>query len=283
MKNKNILFLSLIISVALHLTFVITISLLQKLNTYSSSSKKETIIVDLKNAKELKKISGQIVSQDEKSANEKEPEKADYLSGKNNKVEKQTVAKNKGEFKNVQQQSKGQNTDLNHGANSSAKPLQVKNLFPSYHEDGIYKKMLENQQSGGGGQQSQTDDHIKGVAEGYQTMLNAKEFRYYTYYNRIRRQLSQFWEPKVKEKMTYLIRSGRNIASSQERTTKLLIVLNSSGTLIKVQVLGDSGIQDLDDAAIEAFRAAAPFPNPPKGIVENDGTVKIRWDFILES
>jgi len=48
-------------------------------------------------------------------------------------------------------------------------------------------------------------------------------------------------------------------------------------------VIGDSGIQDLDDAAIEAFKAAAPFPNPPKGVVENDGTVQIRWDFVLET
>ncbi|HPI41531.1 MAG TPA: TonB family protein [Pseudobdellovibrionaceae bacterium] len=53
--------------------------------------------------------------------------------------------------------------------------------------------------------------------------------------------------------------------------------------MVKVQVIGDSGIQDLDDAAIEAFKAAAPFPNPPKGVVENDGTVQIRWDFVLET
>jgi len=53
--------------------------------------------------------------------------------------------------------------------------------------------------------------------------------------------------------------------------------------LIKVQVIGRSGIQDLDDAAVEAFKAAAPFPNPPKGIVDEDGTIRIRWDFILEA
>ena len=50
-----------------------------------------------------------------------------------------------------------------------------------------------------------------------------------------------------------------------------------------VQVLNDSGIRDLDDAAVEAFKEAAPFPNPPEGIVESDGTIKIRWDFILEA
>jgi protein TonB len=62
-----------------------------------------------------------------------------------------------------------------------------------------------------------------------------------------------------------------------------MIVLNSTGNLVKIQVLADSGILDLDDAAIEAFQKAAPFPNPPNGIVEGDGMVRIRWDFILET
>jgi protein TonB len=48
-------------------------------------------------------------------------------------------------------------------------------------------------------------------------------------------------------------------------------------------VVGPSGLTDLDDAAVEAFRAAAPFPNPPNGIVEGDGLIRIRWDFILEA
>lgn len=80
-----------------------------------------------------------------------------------------------------------------------------------------------------------------------------------------------------------MFRKGRSIASDQDRITKLLIYLNPNGVLVKVQVLSDSGVRDLDEAAIEAFKSAAPFPNPPRGIVDTDGTVKIRWDFILES
>ena len=48
-------------------------------------------------------------------------------------------------------------------------------------------------------------------------------------------------------------------------------------------MLTQSGVIDLDSAAVEAFREAAPFPNPPKGMVEGDGTIKIRWDFVLEA
>ena len=72
-------------------------------------------------------------------------------------------------------------------------------------------------------------------------------------------------------------------ASEGDKITRVIIILDDRGTLIRVQVVGRSGVTDLDDAAVEAFRAAAPFPNPPKGIVEADGTIKIRWDFVLEA
>jgi protein TonB len=80
-----------------------------------------------------------------------------------------------------------------------------------------------------------------------------------------------------------MMRQGRTIASENSKVTKLVIVLNGQGNLVKVQVLAASGVRDLDDAAIEAFRQAAPFPNPPKGMIERDGTVKIRWDCVVES
>jgi protein TonB len=140
-----------------------------------------------------------------------------------------------------------------------------------------------SQNSGVGAESSQTNDYIKDVDQGLETMLNTREFKYYSYYNRIRKQLSQHWEGKVRDKLSKLFKEGRApAATNKDRITKVMIVLNDAGTLVRVQVLSDSGVRDLDDAAVEAFRDAAPFPNPPKGIVESDGTVKIRWDFVLE-
>ena len=131
---------------------------------------------------------------------------------------------------------------------------------------------------------SQSDDFIKHVDTGVQTLLNTREYVYYSYYSRIKRQLRQYWEPSIKEKMRRILERGRTIASDPEnRVTELIIILDSKGTLRKIRVVGASGIKDLDDAAIEAFKAAAPFPNPPAGIIEKDGTVKIRWDFVLEA
>ena len=53
--------------------------------------------------------------------------------------------------------------------------------------------------------------------------------------------------------------------------------------LIELKTFESSGFHDLDDAAVEAFNRAAPFSNPPQGILDDDDTVILRWDFILRS
>ncbi|MCX7977444.1 MAG: energy transducer TonB [Bdellovibrionaceae bacterium] len=217
----------------------------------------------------------QIVQQNTRPGQEK-PDKADYLAEHNQKVEKQTVARHRGEFRNSQ--------------NLGGRPrLSASDLSPKFDGLAAMEKQQRNMESrsqqlrNAEVEPSATDDYLKNIAEGDQTALNTREFRYYTYYNRIRRQLSQHWEPTVREKLARMFRQGRSIASNSEHTTKLLIILDTQGRLVKVQVLSESGVHDLDEAAMEAFRSAAPFPHPPKGIVEQDGTVRIRWDFILES
>jgi TonB family protein len=232
-----------------------------------------------------KPLLNQIVEQEEKALNQETPEDTRFLSANNQKVAKQTQADERGQFQNLKTK-----------AEKAGKPVETKKSAPkldqllaSYDpmaasmkkQEAKTKQEAEAAQKGG--DISQSSDYMKDVDRGIETLLNTREFKYYTYYNRIRKQLSQYWEPKVREKVTTMFQQGRKIAAATDRTTKLLIVLNEKGTLVTVQVLSDSGIRDLDDAAIEAFRAAAPFPNPPKGIIETDGTVKIRWDFVLET
>ncbi len=224
-----------------------------------------------------------IVDQDK--VNEEVDPLAQYLSSHNQKVFKETVAQNHGDFQNKKVNAKPSQEVLS----QQAKPQSVvlpRDLFGSY-KDSLAKTLEKQQQTKGtpqvGADVSRTRDYLPGKEAGLETLLSTKEFVYYTYYNRIRNQLSQYWEPKIKQKILALFKQGRRIASTEDRITKVLITLDSKGVLIKVQVLGASGVQDLDEVAVEAFKAAAPFPNPPKGIIEADGTVKIQWDFVIES
>lgn len=255
----------------------------------------ETVTIDYienaETAREKVPDAKQIVEQDEKSLNNEKPLKEAYLSATDQRVEKETVAQERGDFRNRKDRA------TQTGQQASA-PQKQEKLRPSLRElmgnDPIAQLqrneewMNREEQQGqktaaASAEASQTNDYLKDVAPGGETLLNTREFKYYTYYSRIRRQLSQHWQPQVRTKLEKMFRQGRRIASDKDHVTKLLITLDQEGLLVKVQVLTESGVADLDQAATDAFRAAAPFPNPPKGIIESDGTVKIRWDFILES
>lgn len=281
---KNNFQRSLALSVLIHSLWAVSLYVMKP------QAKKETVTVtlDYTNPAELEKLkqqeldkNRQVVDQDDKAVNDEVPTEDYSLSKHNQKVKKQTIAKNHGAFQNI-------NTAPS--AAPSAKPqtlerkksfekgagLALKNLLPKYN----FNTPTGNTQNA---QVAQTRDRVEGAEQSMETMLNTREFVYFTYYNRIKNQLSQYWEPLIKEKIEGIFRQGRNIASTSNKITKLIVVLNSQGVLTKVQVLGASGVMDLDDAAVEAFKKAAPFPNPPKGIVEKDGTIKIRWDFVLEA
>lgn len=126
-------------------------------------------------------------------------------------------------------------------------------------------------------------EYVKGLKEGETTALNTKEFVYFTYYRRIRQQLDQAWRPILKENIYKIFRAGRHLASDVDHVTKTAVTLNSAGEVIRVQVLEESGVMDLDRAAVDAFNKAGPFPNPPRGLIDHLGRITIRWDFILKS
>ncbi|MCM2280380.1 MAG: TonB C-terminal domain-containing protein [Bdellovibrionaceae bacterium] len=317
MKKRNVFRIALLISLALHALLTLVVWYQPSFLTVDSFRKEKTEI-ELVSAEELlKKMKaqesrqGQIVTQDQR-VNDEVPQDSKYLSKFNQKVEKETRAELNDRFRNstgtggpqaqAPRPGEAQKTheptlsaneekleqaktplekqrDIYTDANGIAAGKSMKDFKPDFRP----KPLPMGQQASGGGEgPSATDDHLK-VAKGMQTLLSTREFVYYTYYNRIKDRLRQYWEPKIKEKMERVMRQGRTIASDVDRVTKCVIILDRSGTLVRVQVVGASGLVDLDEAAIEAFRAAAPFPNPPKGIVEKDGFIRIRWDFILEA
>ncbi len=239
------------------------------------------------------KLRDQIVEQ-QKQLNDETPDNSRFLSAFNQVVQQQTKAERNDKFNNTAmggQPDEGSKEGEKDSAAKVDKPERnkrdreagelpsLKDLMPKYSLTAGPKapKMDED------GNPSATDDHLKDVKNGLQTLLSTREFVYYAYYARIKDALRQHWEPNVREKVKIIYRQGRTIASATDRVTQVMVTLNKNGELIKVEVLTQSGVESLDGAAVEAFRQAAPFPNPPKGMVEADGTVKIRWDFVLEA
>ena len=127
------------------------------------------------------------------------------------------------------------------------------------------------------------NDFVKGIKESDRTALNTQEFVFFGYFQRIRERLDQSWGKSLREELGKYYKKGRTLASEMDHVTRVLVTLNSSGSVTRVQVLEDSGTEDLDTAAVDAFNNAGPFPNPPKGMLNATGEIKIRWDFILRT
>jgi TonB family protein len=126
-------------------------------------------------------------------------------------------------------------------------------------------------------------DYVKGMKESDRTLLNTKEFVFYGYYQRIRERLDRAWVPVLRERLVKYYNAGRHLASDMDHSTKVLVILNPQGEITAVKVVSASGTRDLDDAAVDAFNEAGPFPNPPHGIVGSNGVIEIPWEFILRT
>lgn len=127
------------------------------------------------------------------------------------------------------------------------------------------------------------EDYIEGMKESDRTALNTREYLFYGYFQRVRERLDRAWVPILRKKLISYYRNGRQLANSSSHTTKLLVILNDRGEIIKVQLVGESGTRDLDEAAVSAFNKAGPFPNPPKGMMNQKREIRIPWDFILKT
>jgi TonB family protein len=123
------------------------------------------------------------------------------------------------------------------------------------------------------------NDHIEGIDEGEGTFLNSREFKYAVYFNRMKRGVSQHWHPMSE----YMRRDpSGNIYGQRSRRTILSVTLNAKGDLTGVEVAQSSGLDFLDREAVDAFRRAQPFPNPPQGLVGDQQSFTFPFGFHVD-
>lgn len=236
----------------------------------------------------------QIVQSEESDSNEKRDNA--FLSDKDRSFDRQTIARNIDTFQKTAQ-GNGAVTQKAHKSKGEAAPSKPEFKDIKLSDMGIEKadfspRPLERapaSESKAGMNNgdplakglSATNDYVQEMAMGDFTHMNTVEFKFYGFYHRIRQKLEQFWGKSIQEKSKQIFRSGRKIAS-QDYITSLQITLNDKGEIIRVKILGASGVKELDDAAVESFNEAGPFPNPPKDLLVN-GKAVIEWGFVVKS
>ncbi len=107
--------------------------------------------------------------------------------------------------------------------------------------------------------------------------LNTTKYPYAGYMDRIRRQVNYWWQQNL-DNLPSSVRLAKDAY-----TTEVEVILNADGALEHISVSEPSGVAELDDAVVRAFRLAAPFENPPAGLVQSDGRVYLPdFDFTVK-
>lgn len=122
-------------------------------------------------------------------------------------------------------------------------------------------------------------DHLEDVETGDATALSAKRWVYATFFNRLKRQVAQNWDPASVWRRADP--SGQ-VYGLKTRITEVRVSLSTAGQLAKIVVTTPSGVGDLDDEALRAFRAAGPFPNPPQDLAGADHLITFAFAFYFE-
>jgi len=119
------------------------------------------------------------------------------------------------------------------------------------------------------------DDDLE---EGDATMLNTKQWKYASFFNRVKQGVSWAWEPG--EKLRRRDPTGA-VFAGKDRVTVLSVTLDAEGNLKDVDVTRSSGLDFLDEEAVAAFQKAQPFPRPPPGMMTG-GQVVFDFSFYLD-
>ena len=225
------------------------------------------------------------------------PDEADYLSEYDNTVEQETrtekfkinpevLAK---QFSREQQAEQADAIDLNVDKPSTGAMVGNQRFDPDRdgslaalpspwkvtNKEGTQDPIPSSQRNAalsGAPQNDMLDEEIGDVVD-----LNSIKYPYAGYMDRIRRQVNYWWQ----QNLDNLPSSVR--LSKSKYTTEVSVILNADGALEHIEVTAEAGVPELDDAVVRAFRLAAPFDNPPDGLVQKDGRVYLPdFDFTVQ-
>ncbi len=266
------------------------------------------------------RLDGQVVElSPNQKASEKPPPKSRFLTDRNTQVEKETVSRFAGNYPRlapkpeagsdgkVQPQPQPQrraSPDVKPGGKDEG--LKGKEGAPGdrvalAQPDGVRPlRMPQLGESGERGRPGQSgpdlsvspealariaggpnmDGAHEGLPEGDETGLNAREFKYATFMNRMRAGIAAHWYPAVRDATKARDPDG-SVYFYRERTVVLALVLDPTGNVKDLSVKQSSNVDFFDRIAVSSVRAASPFPNPPSGMFHGEEQVSLPFSFTM--
>lgn len=150
----------------------------------------------------------------------------------------------------------------------------------SFAEKNIQNELKEWQNLSGGGPSTFGEALNKDTPLGSITALNTDRNTFYSFYARVEDLTRYRWDIRVQKTVANLTPEAIEVLNQRRSwVTQAEFLLDPSGELKSVLLMKESGIPAFDNAAIQAFKEARIFPNPPKEMVQADGYIHLKYSF----
>ena len=135
-------------------------------------------------------------------------------------------------------------------------------------ESGAQRTASSDTTEGGGA----PNDDLNNLEAGAGTFLNTREWKYAAFFNRVKQAVSGRWDPNAR------LRAKNRSLGMADRLTVLHVTLRPDGSIADLFVAQSCGMDELDVEAMNAFTKAQPFTNPPAALIE-DGFIRFGFSF----
>lgn len=142
-------------------------------------------------------------------------------------------------------------------------------LFPNDVINGIAKE----QNSGNRGTEIAEIGSNSSLRDGQSSLLDTVEFKYVSYFNNMIKCIYENWFPLD---LVYKYDPTGEKYFFKNRKTILFVILDEQGYIVQMSIFESSGVEFLDQEAINAFKRCGQFPNPPKGLIKDN---KVEFNF----
>lgn len=238
-----------------------------------------------------KKIVRQVELPEEKKLKDDET-LARFLSEKTQRVQQESQAAQTGLTKNRSNQESGVSTSQNNSAQKNQDSQKNKTPENNGHsldlekdKDGYRQVDISQQLS----EMKKYDDGFSSVGEvlprdvkvGSFTALNTDRYLFYTFYARVEELIRYRWESRIQNSINSFNRQTRMQLADRNWITEAEFILDKKGNLKTAIIMKSSGIKNFDLAAIDAFKEAKIFPNPPAEMIKEDGMIHLVFSFTV--
>lgn len=197
-----------------------------------------------------------------------ESKTARFFSEQQQSFEKESIAENLGVFKNQPPVAPRAGAEAQKVITTEG---EGPNFFPTQADQSAREE-----------RQSAVNFQVPNLARGEMTFLNSDFSTYASFYNRITPKIVYNWGINVDD-IALFPHMREKLRQKLAWKTRVELILDSQGHFRDVVIVNSSGSFELDNAVQAALENAAPFLNPPTGMIGKDKTVRIQGEFTVHT